>query len=142
MDTQLGARHRRRTPTIHRWLLNFVVAATPGPSRPGCHLHGLLARAGGSIGLKEPPCLEIAPPVKVTGFTDLSAGKDFSDKLTELVVKVSGGYSLSSNGGAGWSNYSIAMHNSLDVKAFADQTTWARVARVTGQTNEIDASAQ
>jgi len=80
-------------------------------------------------------------PVKVTGFTDLSAGKDFSDKLTELVVKVSGGYSLSSNGGAGWSNYSIAMHNSLDVKAFADQTTWARVARVTGQTNEIDASA-
>ncbi len=32
-------------------------------------------------------------PVKVTGFTDLSAGKDFSDKLTELVVKVSGGYS-------------------------------------------------
>src|SRR5208337_3958001 len=105
MDTQLGARHRRRTPTIHRWLLNFVVAATPGPSRPGCYLHGLLARAGGSIGLKEPPCLEIAPPINVTGFTDLSAGMDFSDKLTELVVKVSGGYSLSSNGGAGWSNY-------------------------------------
>ena len=89
------------------------------------------SRAGVGLILGQPP-----------RFTDLSAGKDFSDKLTELVVKVSGGYSLSSNGGAGWSNYSIAMHNSLDVKAFADQTTWVRIARVTGQTNEIDASAQ
>jgi hypothetical protein len=141
MDTQIGARHRRRTPMIHRWPLDLVVAAIPGPSRPGRHLHGLLPGLGGSIGFEKPPCLEIAPPVKVTGFTDLSAGKDFSDKLTELVVKVSGGYSLSSTGGAGWSNYSIAMHNSLDVKAFADQITWARVTRVSGQTIEIDASA-
>ena len=80
--------------------------------------------------------------LKVTGLADPSAGKDFSDKLAELVVKVSGGYSLSSNGGAGWSNYSIAMQNSMDVKAFADQISWARVTRVSGQTIEIDASAQ
>jgi len=78
----------------------------------------------------------------VTGLTDLSAGKAFSAKLTELAVKVSGGYKLSSTGGAGWSNYSIAMHDSLDVKTFADQITWARVTRVSGQTIEIDASAQ
>jgi len=77
-----------------------------------------------------------------TGLTDLSAGKAFSAKLTELAVKVSGGYKLSSTGGAGWSNYSIAMHDWLDVKAFADQITWARVTRVSGQTIEIDASAQ
>jgi len=80
--------------------------------------------------------------LKVTGLTDQSAGKDFSDKLMQLVVKVSGDYSLSSQGGAGWSTYSIAMRNSMDVKAFADQITWARVTRVSGQTIEIDASAQ
>jgi len=34
------------------------------------------------------------------------------------------------------------MHNSLDVKTFADQITWARVTRVSGQTIEVDASAQ
>ncbi len=81
--------------------------------------------------------------LNVTGLTDLAAGKDFSDKLTELVVRVSGGggYTLSSSGGVGWSNYSITMHNALDVKAFADQITWARVTRISGQTIEIDASA-
>ena len=79
--------------------------------------------------------------LKVTGLTDQSAGKAFGDKLTELVVKVSGGYSLSGSGGGGRSTYSISMHNSLDVKAFADQITWARVTRVSGQTIEIDASA-
>ena len=97
-----------------------------------------------------PPGVQLPAPAMtnsitliVKGLTDLSAGKDFSDKLTELVVRVSGGggYTLSSTGGAGWSNYSITMHNALDVKAFADQITWARVTRISGQTIEIDASA-
>ena len=38
--------------------------------------------------------------------------------------------------------YSIKMTNNLDVRAFADQITWARVTRVSGQTIDIDASAQ
>src|SRR5208337_4634011 len=42
----------------------------------------------------------------------------------------------------GRSTYSISMRNSLDVKTFADQITWARVTRVSGQTIEVDASAQ
>ena len=63
------------------------------------------------------------------------------DKLTELVKKVSGGFQISGSGGGGRSTYSIAMQNAMDVKAFADQITWARVTRVSGQTIEIDASA-
>jgi hypothetical protein len=78
----------------------------------------------------------------VTGLTDQSAGKAFGDKLRELVRQVFGGIQISRSGGGGRSTYTISMRNSLDVKAFADQITWARVTRVTGQTIEIDASAR
>jgi hypothetical protein len=77
----------------------------------------------------------------VTGISDRTAGKEFGGKLTELVRKVSGGFKISGSGGGGRSTYSIAMHNAIDVQAFADQITWARVTRVSGQTVEVDASA-
>jgi DNA-directed RNA polymerase subunit RPC12/RpoP len=111
----------------------------PGPTAPPFSA----PRFAPPPGFQPPaPVMSNSITLIVKGLTDLSAGKDFSDKLTELVVKVSGGYTLSSTGGAGWPTYSIAMQNSLDVKAFADQITWARVTRISGQTIEIDASAQ
>jgi hypothetical protein len=39
-------------------------------------------------------------------------------------------------------HYAVSTANTLDVRAFADQITWGRVTRVSGQTIEIDASAQ
>ena len=72
---------------------------------------------------------------------DRHSSKDFGDKLGELVRKVSGGFSISSSGSGGRDTYSISMVNAVDVKTFADQITWARVTRVSGQTIEIDASA-
>ncbi len=90
----------------------------------------------------QPSAMTNSITVIVTGISDQSAGKAFGDKLTELVGKVSGGFQLSGTGGARRSTYTISMRNALDVKAFADQITWASVTRVSGQTIEIDASAQ
>jgi len=103
----------------------------PGMQRPGALPPGVQA-----------PDMPNSITLIVSGLDDQSAGKAFGDKLTELVRKVSGGFQLSGSGGGGRSTYSIKMTNNLDVKAFADQITWARVTRVSGQTIEIDASAQ
>jgi len=105
-----------------------VSPGTPGPAAPPPGV--------------QPPAMTNSITVIVTGITDQSAGKAFGDKLTELVGKVSGGFQLSGTGGGGRSTYTISMRNAPDVKAFADQITWARVTRVSGQTIEIDASIQ
>jgi hypothetical protein len=78
----------------------------------------------------------------VSGLNDQAAGNAFGDKLTELVKNVSGGFQISGSSGGGRSVYSIAMRNSMDVKAFADQITWAKVTRVSGVTIEIESSAR
>jgi hypothetical protein len=76
----------------------------------------------------------------VTGLDDQARGRAFGDKLGELAGKVSGGFLISSSASGGKSTYSISMVNPVDVKAFADQITWARVTRVSGQTITIDAA--
>jgi hypothetical protein len=78
--------------------------------------------------------------VIVTGIRDEQAGKDFGDKLTELVKKVTNGFQLSGSGGGGKSSYQITPLHPVDVQAFADQITWAKVTRVRGRTIEVDAS--
>ena len=78
----------------------------------------------------------------VSGINSRQAGKTFGDKLTDLAGRVSGGFQLSGSGGGGRSMYSIAMRKAIDVRAFADQITWAKVTRVSGNTIEVDASAQ
>jgi hypothetical protein len=76
----------------------------------------------------------------VTGLNDQAARQAFGDKLGELAKKVSGGFMISSSASGEKSTDSISMVNSVDVKAFADQITWARVTRISGQTIMIDAA--
>jgi hypothetical protein len=97
-------------------------------------------------GMPQPPPGFEAPNMAnsislVVSGLDHESGKAFGGKLTELVTRVSGGYQISSSGSGGKSTYSISMVNPVDVKAFADQITWARVTRVSGQTITIDATA-
>jgi hypothetical protein len=78
--------------------------------------------------------------VIVSGIRDDQAGKDFSDKLTELAKRVSNGFQFSNSGGGSKSTYQITPLNPIDVQVFADQITWAKVTRVRGRTIEVDAS--
>ncbi len=90
----------------------------------------------------EPPIMSSSITVNVTGLSSRKAGHAFGDQLRELVKRVSAGYQISGTGGAGRSSYMISMQNTLDVKAFAEQITWAKVTRVFGQTIEVDATAR
>ncbi len=89
----------------------------------------------------QPPIMANSITVVVVGLSTREAGQAFGDQLTELVKRVSGGYQISGSGGRGRSSYAISMQNSVDVKTFADQITWAKVSRVFGRTIEVDASA-
>ena len=89
----------------------------------------------------QPPAVTNSINLNVTGLKNQASGKTFGDKLGELVKQVSGGFQISSSGSGGRNTYSISMVNTMSVQAFADQITWARVTRVSGQTIEIDASA-
>jgi len=111
-------------------------ASFPGPPAPPFRAPRFAPPPG-----VQPPAMTNTITLSVSGLDNQAAGKAFGDKLTELVGKVSGGFRISGSGGGGRSIYSIAMKNSVDVPAFADQITWARVTRVSGQTIEIDASA-
>jgi hypothetical protein len=85
----------------------------------------------------QPPVMTNAITIIVSGPTDPA----FSDKLTELVRKVSGGsYQLSSTGGGGRSTFSIGTGKAMSSQEFANQITWATVTRVSGPIIEIDAS--
>jgi hypothetical protein len=88
----------------------------------------------------EMPGLSSSITLVVSGLSHES-GEVFGHKLGELVGRVSGGYQISSSGGGGKSTYSISMVNSMEVKAFADQITWAKVTRISGQTITIDATS-
>jgi hypothetical protein len=100
------------------------------------------APAPGFPGLAAPPPAggPNAITVIVTGISDDQAGKDFSDKLTEMVKRFGDEFQFSGSGGGGKSTYQITMHQPTDVQAFADQITWAKVTRVRGRTIEVDAS--
>ncbi len=108
----------------------------PGMPPPGMPQPGFFPREA------QTPTMSNTITLSVTGLNDQASGKAFGDKLDELVKRVSGGYQISGSGGGGRSTYTISMVNSIDVKAFADQITWAKVSRISGQTITIDASAQ
>jgi hypothetical protein len=122
----------------------------PAPNRPafpGRNRQPFPGRNGqapspGFPGLATPPPAggPNAITVIVTGINGQQAGKDFGDKLTELVKKVTTGYQLSGTGDGARSTYQITPHQPIDVQAFADQITWAKVTRVRGRTIEVDAS--
>ena len=75
----------------------------------------------------QPPIVSNSITLVVSGINSRQAGKTFSDKLTDLAGRVSGGFQLSGSGGGGRSMYSIAIcRKAIDVKAFADQITGPR----------------
>jgi hypothetical protein len=89
----------------------------------------------------QPPVMTSSITLTVSGIKDHAAGDAFNKKLNELVDRVADGHQISGSGSGGKSTVSISMKNTMSVQAFADQITWARVTRVSGQTIEIDASA-
>ena len=116
----------------------------PGGQRPGPRFPTPDGQppSPGFPGLATPPPAggPNAITVIVTGIRDDQAGKDFSDRLTELVKNFGDQFQFSSTGGGGKSTYQITPLNPVDVHAFADQITWAKVKRVRGRTIEVDAS--
>jgi hypothetical protein len=89
-----------------------------------------------------PPTMTNSITVIARGLDDQSAGKALGDKLTELVKRTSDGYQFSSTSSGARSTYTISMKNTVTSQAFADQITWAKVVKVSGQTIEVDAAAQ
>jgi DNA-directed RNA polymerase subunit RPC12/RpoP len=88
----------------------------------------------------DPPLETSHLTVIVTGLDDQASGQAFGDRLGKLVGRVSGGFQISSSGSGGKSTYSISMVNPVEVNTFADQITWAKVTKISGQTITIDAS--
>jgi hypothetical protein len=102
------------------------------PDLPG---PGFVPPAPGAPPGAQPPALTNSLTINVRGGADSS----FGDHLTELIKTISpAGYSLSSRGSRARSTYSISLQKSISSQEFADQITWARVTRVSGQTIEID----
>ncbi len=130
----------------------FSGAGDPAEVPPGF----LRPAPGPPSGFEPPPAQSPAPPpgvqqpvmaysivVMVSGLSNREAARQFADRLTELIRRVSSGYQLSNSGSGGpLSMYRIGFEGSVDVQRFADQITWARVVRVAGNSIEVDASGR
>jgi hypothetical protein len=119
----------------------------PGLQRPRM-LGGRMGPRGmgprGMGGASEPRMPSMATNmivVNVSGLSDKQAGRNFGDRLTELVrSKANGGYPINGSGGGGRSTYSITLNKALSAGDLAEQITWARVVRVVGNIIEVDAA--
>jgi hypothetical protein len=140
----IGARNR---PAAPRQRGGGPMFAGPGGRRPGPRFPTPDGQPPGpgpgfpGLATPQPAGGPNAITVNVTGIRDNQAGEEFSDRLTELVKTLGSDFQFFNSGSGGKSTYQITLHDPIDVQAFADQITWAKVTRVRGRTIEVDASA-